>query len=66
MQVTETQADGLKRAYKIVISAHPAVCDMLEREERASVEEAARRFQRRIELNPRNDYHLEQFDLTGG
>jgi len=52
--------------YKIVISAHPAVCDMLEREEKASVDEAARRFQRRIELNPRNDYHLEQFDLTGG
>ncbi|MGB5810847.1 MAG: Rne/Rng family ribonuclease [Polyangiales bacterium] len=51
--------------YKIVISAHPAVCDMLEREERASVEEAARRFERRIELKPRNDYHLEQFDLTG-
>jgi ribonuclease G len=38
---------------------------MLEREERASVEEAARRFQRRVEMNPRNDYHLEQFDLTG-
>ena len=52
--------------YKIVISAHPAVCDMLEREERASLDEAARRFQRRIVLNPRNDYHLEQFDLTGG
>jgi len=51
--------------YKIVISAHPAVCDMLDREEKASVAEAARRFQRRIELNPRNDYHLEQFDLTG-
>ena len=51
--------------YKILISAHPAVCDMLEREEKASVAEAARRFQRRIELKPRNDYHLEQFDLTG-
>ena len=32
--------------YKIVISAHPAVCDMLEREERASVDEAARRLER--------------------
>jgi ribonuclease G len=52
--------------YKIVISAHPAVCDMLEREEKVSLEEAASRFQRRIELNPRDDYHLEQFDLTGG
>lgn len=52
--------------YKIVISAHPAVCDMLDREEKGSLDEAARRFQRRIVLNPRNDYHLEQFDLTGG
>lgn len=51
--------------YKIIITAHPAVCDMLEREERGSVDEAARRFQRRIELKPRSDYHLEQFDLTG-
>lgn len=52
--------------YKITISAHPAICDMLEREEKGSLEEAADRFQRRIELNPKNEYHLEQFDLTGG
>ncbi|HJK95315.1 MAG TPA: Rne/Rng family ribonuclease [Polyangiaceae bacterium LLY-WYZ-15_(1-7)] len=52
--------------YKIVISAHPAVCDALEREEKGALAEAAKRFQRRIELQPRNDYHLEQFDLTGG
>ncbi len=52
--------------YKITISAHPAICDMLEREEKGSLEKAAQRFQRRIDLNPRNDYHLEQFDLTGG
>jgi len=52
--------------YKITITAHPAVCDVLEREERASVAEAAKRFQRRIELQARSDYHLEQFDLTGG
>ena len=51
--------------YKITISAHPAVCDMLEREERDSLEEAQKRFQRRIQLKPRNDYHLEQFDLVG-
>jgi ribonuclease G len=52
--------------YKIVISAHPAVCDMLQREEQASLEEAASRFHRRIELQPRKDYHLEQFDLRAG
>lgn len=52
--------------YKITVSAHPAVCDVLEREEHAAVVEAERRFQRRIELRPRSDYHLEQFDLTAG
>ncbi|MDH5491111.1 MAG: Rne/Rng family ribonuclease [Myxococcales bacterium] len=49
--------------YQIVISAHPAVCDMLEREERRTLAEAAKRLERRIVLEPRKDYHLEQFDL---
>jgi ribonuclease G len=52
--------------YEITINAHPAVCDMLEREERAALEQASQRFQRRIVLKPRSDYHLEQFDLTAG
>jgi ribonuclease G len=52
--------------YKITISAHPAVCDLLQRQERDALEEASKRFQRRIVLNPRKDYHLEQFDLTAG
>jgi ribonuclease G len=51
--------------YQIVINAHPAIIDMLQREERASLEEASSRFQRRIILNPRKEYHLEQFDLAG-
>lgn len=50
--------------YQITIAAHPAVCDMLEREEKTALAEAAKRFQRRIVLQPRRDYHLEQFDLT--
>jgi ribonuclease G len=52
--------------YKITVSAHPAVCDALEREEKDALEEASKRFQRRIELQPRTEYHLEQFDLTAG
>jgi len=58
------EKDGLP-GYKIVVNAHPAVCDMLQREEKEGLEEASRRFQRRIVLNPRKDYHLEQFDLSG-
>lgn len=51
--------------YKIVVNAHPAICDMLQREERDGLEEAASLFQRRIVLQPRKEYHLEQFDLAG-
>ncbi len=59
------ERDGLP-GYLITISAHPAVCDMLEREQKAPLAEAVKRLQRRIELQPRSDYHLEQFDLTAG
>ena len=51
--------------YKIVINAHPAICDMLQREERHIVEEASVRFTRQVVVQPRKDYHLEQFDLAG-
>jgi ribonuclease G len=59
------EKEGLP-GYKIVITAHPAVCDMLQREEKAALEHASRQIQRRIVLSARRDYHLEQFDLTAG
>jgi ribonuclease G len=51
--------------YIIVVSAHPAVIDLLKSDERVAVTEAERLFQRRLELVPRKEYHLEQFDLQG-
>jgi ribonuclease G len=51
--------------YSIVVNAHPAVIDLMKGEEREAVQEAERRFMRRIELVPRREYHLEQFDLAG-
>ncbi|WP_269324304.1 Rne/Rng family ribonuclease [Chondromyces apiculatus] len=51
--------------YSVVVNAHPAVIDLLKSEERVAVHEAERRFQRRIDLVPRKEYHLEQFDLQG-
>jgi ribonuclease G len=51
--------------YSVVVNAHPAVIDLMRAEERESVQEAERRFMRRIELVPRKEYHLEQFDLVG-
>jgi ribonuclease G len=49
----------------VVVNAHPAVVELLRTEERSAVQEAERRYQRRIELVPRKEYHLEQFDLVG-
>jgi ribonuclease G len=34
-------------------------------EEKAAVLEAEKRYMRRIEFNPRREYHIEQFDLQG-
>ncbi len=53
------------RGYSVVVNAHPAVVDCLRNEERSAVQEAERRYTRRIELVPRKEYHLEQFDLVG-
>ncbi|MGF1466890.1 MAG: ribonuclease E/G [Sandaracinaceae bacterium] len=51
--------------FKVVVNAHPAICDMLQREERAAVARASSRYARQIVVQPRSDYHLEQFDLSG-
>jgi ribonuclease G len=51
--------------YKIVINAHPAICDMLRREHKRALDEASVRFTRQILVKPHREYHLEQFDLKG-
>jgi ribonuclease G len=51
--------------YSVLVNAHPAVVDVMQGEERAAVQEAERRYMRRIEFNPRTEYHIEQFDLHG-
>ncbi|GAC1352918.1 MAG: ribonuclease G [Polyangiales bacterium] len=51
--------------YKVIVNAHPSVIDLLQTEERATLKEAERRYQRQIMLVPHKEYHLEQFDLAG-
>jgi ribonuclease G len=51
--------------YSVVVNAHPAIIDLMASEEKEAVIEAERRYMRRIELNPRREYHIEQFDLQG-
>jgi ribonuclease G len=51
--------------FKVVVNAHPAICDMLQREEKRALMRASARYARQIVLQARKDYHLEQFDLSG-
>jgi ribonuclease G len=51
--------------FKVVVNAHPAICDMLSREEKRALTRASARYARQIVLQARKDYHLEQFDLAG-
>ncbi|MDP9000032.1 MAG: Rne/Rng family ribonuclease [Myxococcota bacterium] len=51
--------------YTVVVNCHPAVADLLTGSEKSVVQEAESRFMRRIQVNSRTEYHLEQFDLSG-
>lgn len=51
--------------FKVVVNAHPAICDMLQREEKSALTRASARYARQIVVQARKDYHLEQFDLSG-
>lgn len=51
--------------YTVLVNAHPAVVDVLQTTEKAALHEAENRFMRKINMVPRKDYHIEQFDMTG-
>jgi len=51
--------------YTVVVHAHPAVADLLQGSEKDAVADAENRFMRKIQVVPRTEYHLEQFDLSG-
>ncbi|CAN5522323.1 hypothetical protein BH09MYX1_BH09MYX1_15340 [soil metagenome] len=51
--------------YTIVVNAHPAVADLLTGPEKDAVAVAENKFMRKITVQPRKEYHLEQFDLQG-
>ena len=52
--------------YTVQISAHPAVVDLLSGPEKAALQEIENKYQRKINVVARKDYHLEQFDISGG
>jgi ribonuclease G len=51
--------------YTVLVNCHPAVADLLTGSEKKVLEDAESRYMRRITVNSRTEYHLEQFDLTG-
>jgi ribonuclease G len=51
--------------YSILVNCHPAVADLLTGTERNALQDAESRYMRRIQINARTEYHLEQFDLSG-
>ncbi|AKF06153.1 Rne/Rng family ribonuclease [Sandaracinus amylolyticus] len=51
--------------FKVVVNAHPAVVDAMQREQKDALVKASARYARQIVMQARKDYHLEQFDLSG-
>jgi ribonuclease G len=56
---------GSLPGYTVVVQAHPDIISLMKGEERPALQEAERRYTRRIDLQPRKEYHLEQYELTG-
>ncbi len=51
--------------YTVHLNCHPAVADVFAGAEKAAIQDAENRYMRKIHINPRREYHLEQFDLVG-
>ncbi len=51
--------------YSVIVNAHPAIVDFLKTVDRGALEEAERKYTRRIDLVQRSEYHIEQYDLQG-
>ncbi len=51
--------------YTVLVNCHPAVSDLLMGGDKTVLQEAESRYMRRIQVNSRTEYHLEQFDLSG-
>jgi len=51
--------------YTVLVNCHPAVADLLTGSEKKVLEDAESRYMRRITVNGRTEYHMEQFDITG-
>jgi ribonuclease G len=51
--------------YTIIVNAHPAVADLLTGPEKDALTATENKVMRKIMVVPRQEYHLEQFDLQG-
>lgn len=51
--------------YSIVVNAHPAIVDFLKSDAKEAVKLAEQRFARKLDFIPRQEYHIEQYDLQG-
>lgn len=51
---------------KITVAVHPDLADLLYDEERTAVEELERDLNRRIVIKAKPQFHIEQYEITGG
>ncbi len=51
--------------YSVLVNCHPAVADLLTGSEKEALQDSENKYMRKILVQPRKEYHLEQFDLVG-
>ncbi|UCD85589.1 MAG: Rne/Rng family ribonuclease [Deltaproteobacteria bacterium] len=53
------------KSERIFVNVHPDIADLLYDEECEGIEELEKKYSKRIIIRARNDYHQEQFEVTG-
>jgi len=53
------------KSERIFVNVHPDIADLLYDEESEGIEELEKKYSKRIIIRARNDYHQEQFEVTG-
>ena len=53
------------RGKSIILNVHPEIADLLYDQERPGVEEFEQRYNKRIIIKDKRNFHIEQFELIG-
>ena len=53
------------KGHTVILNVHPDIADLLYEDERSGVEFLERKYAKRIQIQDKSNYHIEQFEIIG-